>query len=50
MKFIKQRREWCRVYPNRKANSQRLSENQDKPRNSTNNVSFAELMRMLKGE
>ena len=30
--------------------SRSMTENQDKPRNSTNNVSFAELMRMLKGE
>lgn len=27
-----------------------LSENCSKPRNSTNNVSFAELMRQLRGE
>lgn len=33
-----------------KLNAFRMSQNQGKPANSTNNVSFAELMRMLKGE
>ena len=32
------------------ANQLRMQENQHKPRNSTNNVSFAELMRQLRGE
>lgn len=31
-------------------NQLRMQENQKKPRNSTNNVSYAELMKQLRGE
>lgn len=49
MKFMSKSPRWHRIYPGRKENGLRLSQNQGKPANSTNNVSFAELMRQLRG-